>query len=93
MIWTYLANSQSVSISSLLIQNPLTFECIDFEPSNKELLDKLIDGYIKLIDEGFFEGFINDYNILFISSHGPTESSITREKLFDIKLNMKMKIT
>jgi hypothetical protein len=84
MIWTYLANSGSISS---LTPNPLTFECIDFEASNKELLDKLIDGYIKLIDDGFFEGFINDYNILFVSSHGPTESSITREKLFDIKLN------
>jgi hypothetical protein len=84
MIWTYLANSNSISP---LTPNPLTFECVEFEASNKELLDKLTDGYIELMNEGFFDGFSNDYNILFVSSYSPSESPITREKLFVIEFN------
>lgn len=84
MVWTYLANSNSISP---LTSNPLTFECIELKNDNKELLDKLKDGYIELISEGFFDGFSNDYNTLFISSYGPDKSPITREKLFVIEFN------
>lgn len=84
MIWTYLANSNSILS---LTPNPLTFESVEFEASNKELLDKLTDGYIDLINEGFFDGFSNDYDILFVSLYSPSESSITREKLFVIEFN------
>jgi len=88
MIWTYLANSNS---TSSLTPNPLTFESVEFETSNKKLLDKLTNGYIELMNEGFFEGFSHDYNILFISSYSPDKSPITKEKHFVIKLNKKTK--
>lgn len=84
MVWTYLANSNSISS---LTPNPLTFERVELDVSNKELFDKLTDGYIELMNEGFFDGFSSDYNRLFISSYGPNESSISREKLFVIEFN------
>ena len=84
MVWTYLANSNSISP---LTPNPLTFEHVEFEASNKELLDGLTNGYIELINERFFDEFTNNYNILFVSLYGPDDSPITREKLFTIEFN------
>lgn len=81
MFWTYLANSNSISS---LTPNPLTFECVELEIGNKEFFEKLTNGYIELMNEGFFDGFSSDYNKLFVSSYGPDEFPITREKLFEI---------
>lgn len=81
MIWTYLYNS---NIISPLTPNPLTFECVELDIADNELLKKLTDGYVELMNEGFFEGFSNDYNILFVSSYGPNESPNKREKLFSL---------
>ena len=81
MVWTYLTNSNSISS---LTPNPLTFECVELDIADNALLKKLTDGYIELMNEGFFDGFSNDYNMLFVSSYGPNESPIEREKLFVI---------
>lgn len=85
MVWTYLANSKHNLRS--LNENPLTFECIELDMSNKESFDKLKNGYIELINSGFFDGFSKDYNKLFISVYEPDKSPMTREKLFEIELS------
>ena len=81
MVWTYLFNSNLISS---LTSNLLTFEYVELNIDDKELLKKLTDGYIELMNEGFFDGFSNDYNRLFVSSYGPDESPIEREKFFVI---------
>lgn len=96
MFWTYLSNTKSTTLTSLR-QNPLTFEQVDFETNTNVFIDKLRKDYIRLFDEGFFDVFTNDYDLLFVSSYGPNESPLDREKVFDIKLdninNFKNKMT
>lgn len=87
MVWTYLGNLNSILSLTSLTPNPLTFECVELDVNNNELLKKLTDGYIELINGGFFDGFSSDYNILFVSSHSPDKFPITREKLFEIEFD------
>lgn len=83
MLWTYLSNAHIITSSTL---NSLTIECVELDISESVLEDKLKD-YRDLISDGFFNGFLNDYSELFVSSFGPTESPITKEKLFVIQLS------
>lgn len=82
MVWTYLSNSQYDNIE----HKSLTFECIDLEISNTNLFNELKNGYIDLINDGFFDGFTNDYDTLFISTFSPSEFPIKKDKVFKINL-------
>ena len=85
-IWTYLANIKSPSSLSRLTQNPLTFEHLEIVNECLESrVVNLTNGYIDLINEGFFDSFTNDYNMLFVSNYDPTQNPIEREKLFQMK--------
>lgn len=82
--WTYLANTKySLSISSLS-PNPTTFEHVEIDETK---LGNLTNGYIELMNEGFFDGFSNDYNLLFVSKYDPTQNPIEKEKLFKMEFN------
>ncbi len=86
MFWTYLFNSVFIT---QLTPTILTFECVEVDKTNNELLNKLKNGYIELVSEGFFDGFTNNYDMLFISSYSPDKLPNTKEKLFEIKLTNK----
>ena len=96
-IWTYLADIKSTASLSRLTQNPLTFEHVEIDDVCWETrIVNLTNGYIDLINEGFFDGFTNDYNMLFVSKYDPTQNPIEREKLFemefmDLTINQKNK--
>lgn len=47
--------------------------------------DYLTHGYIDLMNDGFFDSFTNDYNMLFVSKYDLTENPIEREKLFEME--------
>lgn len=87
-IWTYLADFKSPTSISRLTQNPLTFEHVEIDDGDGDLGTRIVNltnGYIDLINEGFFDGFTNDYNILFVSKYDPTQNPIEREKLFEME--------
>jgi len=85
-IWTYLAIIKSPTSISRLTQNPLTFEHIEIDDGYFESrFVNLINGYKDLINEGFFDSFTNDYNMIFVSKYDSTQNPIEREKLFEMK--------
>ena len=86
-VWSYLANIKSQTSISGLTQNPITFECVEINDVVFESRFKnLTLGYINLMNEGFFDSFTNNYNILFVSKYDPTQNPINREKIFEMIL-------
>jgi hypothetical protein len=83
--WTYLSNIKCSSSISTLTPNPITFDHVKIDDIIK--LNDLTNGYIELMNEGFFDGFSNDYNMLFVSKYDPMQNPIEREKLFEIEFN------
>lgn len=86
-IWTYLANNKYSSSILSLTPNPMTFEHVEIDVTNKIKLNNLTDGYIQLMNDGFFDVFSNNYNMLFVSKYDPTQNPIERERLFEIEFN------
>ncbi len=85
--WTYLASTKYPSSISRLTPNPTTFEHVEIDETDETRLTNLTNGYIELMNEGFFDGFSNDYNMLFVSKYDPTQNPIEREKLFEMEFN------
>jgi hypothetical protein len=87
--WTYLASTKyPLSISRPRpTPNPTTFEHVEIDETDETRLTNLTDGYIELINDGFFDGFSNDYNVLFVSKYDPTQNPIIKEKIFEMEFN------
>lgn len=72
MYWSYLLNSKK--------NNFLTFE------SNNDY-ENLKKDYCELIIDGFFDGFSNDYDMIFISEFSPDKKPLEKEIKFQIQLD------
>ena len=83
-MWTYLANTKCQSSISTLIPNQIAFEHIEIDDKTK--LSNFTNGYIELMNEGFFDSFTNNYNMLFVSKYDPTQNPIEKAKLFEMKI-------
>lgn len=89
MLWTYLSRNNNFTNTSNLIPNILNFESvlIKNDENYENEINLLKNSYSNLIKEGFFDGFIRDYDTLFVSEYSPELVPIKKEKL--IVLNLK----
>jgi len=72
MYWSYLSKKNNHDL--------LTFESgNDFEKLKKD--------YCELVIDGFFDGFSNDYNMIFISEFSPDKKPFEKEIKFQIQLD------
>lgn len=76
MYYTYLINTNNNLYNPKLL-------CLESNPESEPLINSSCD----LILFKFFEGFLPDYNELFISNYAINEDPFNKDKIFEIKFN------